>query len=148
MHATMQSICWVIGGVACMAVLDATGWWGDWHIWLKYAIGGVPSAVALLNIMAQPLQTRYEFAFDHFLIGDYDIRIRQGWLLHTTIKVPYNRVQHVATSQGPVMRHYDLVAVEIHTATSKHSIEALEPVEAERLVDLISERVRVSKEDL
>lgn len=46
------------------------------------------------------------------------------------------------------MRHYDLVAVEIYTATSKHSIEALEPAEAGRLVDLVSERVRVSKEDL
>ena len=61
-HAAMQSLCWSVGGIACMSVLDATGWWDTWRIWLKYAIVGVPLAVALFehygSAFADPIQVR------------------------------------------------------------------------------------------
>ncbi|NMM93542.1 PH domain-containing protein [Bifidobacterium oedipodis] len=148
MNAAIQSACWLIGDAIGALVLQSTGWWAGWPQALRIGVMALIAAIAVLNPAVQPLQTRYEFAFDRFLIGEHDIRIRTGWLFHQTVTVPYNRVQHVQTKQGPVMRHCNLVTLEIHTASDEHQIEALDPAEAQRVNDLIAKRVLASKEDL
>ena len=147
-NAAIQSVCWLAGGAIASLIFQTTGWWSSWSQASRIAALTVIVLIAAGNLAIQPLQTRYEFAFDRFLIGDHDIRIRTGWLFHKTVTVPYNRVQHVDTEQGPVMRHFNLVSLEIHTASSEHEIEALESAEAQRLCNLISARVMASKENL
>lgn len=148
MNAIIQSVCWLIGGALGALVLQSTGWWAGWLPSVRVGVLALVAAIAVINVAVQPLQTRYEFAFDRFLIGEHDIRIRTGWMFHQTVMIPYNRVQHVQTKQGPVMRHCDLVTLEIHTAADTHQIEALDPAEAQRVNDLIAKRVLASKEDL
>ncbi|MBW3092455.1 PH domain-containing protein [Bifidobacterium sp. 82T10] len=136
--------CWLAGCAVAAAICWFNGWW---HFWQPLVIGLV-GAGAILSLASQPLQTRYRYAFNRFMIGDRYLRIRDGWLFRTTTTIPYNRVQHVDTEQGPILRRFGLTTISVHTAVGEHKIESLETAEAERVTALIAERVAVAKEDL
>ena len=126
------------------AICLANGWWDFW----QPLIIGLVAAYSVLDLAFQPLQTTYAYAFNRFSIGEKDLRLRKGWLFRSTTTVPFNRVQHVDTKQNPVLRHFRLTSVVVHTAVDTHEIEALNDAEAERMVELITERVAYAKEDL
>lgn len=137
--AIALAIC-AIAATVCLI----NGWWDFWQ---PLAIGLI-AAWAVLDLASQPLQTKYSYAFHRFAIGEHDLRIKKGWLFRSSTTIPFNRVQHVDTKQNPVLRHFDLTAVVVHTAVSEHEIEALDTAQAERVVQLITERVATAKEDL
>lgn len=126
------------------AIFIAADWWG---LWQGLALG-VVSALALVELVTQPLQTRYEYTFNRFSIGRRDLKIRKGWMFRKSVTVPFNRVQHIDTKQGPMLRKFGLMAVIVHTAVGEHEIEALDQDEAARVVDLITARVLTAKEDV
>lgn len=134
--------------VAVCAVLAtafiASDWWGFWQ---ALVLGGI-AVCALLELATQPLQSRYAYTFCRFSIGERDLRIRKGWMFRSSVTVPFNRVQHVDTKQGPLLRRFGLMAVQVHTAVGAHAIEALDVDEAERVVATITARVLTAKEDL
>ncbi|OZG62019.1 Bacterial PH domain-containing protein [Bifidobacterium lemurum] len=129
---------------AAVAVCLINDWWGFW----PGLIIGVVAAVDIVSLAVQPLQTAYQYAFNRFAIGERELVLKKGWLLRSTTTVPFNRVQHVDTKQGPVLRAFDLMAVIVHTAVGEHTIEALDVDEAQRVVELITARVLAAKEDL
>lgn len=129
---------------ALAAVFVAVDWWGFWQGLVLGAIAGF----AAVELATQPLQTRYEYAFQRFSIGRRDLRIRKGWMFRKSVTVPFNRVQHVDTKQGPLLRRFGLMAVSVHTAVGEHDIEALDQDEAMRVVDLITARVLTANEDV
>ncbi|MCH9276141.1 PH domain-containing protein [Bifidobacterium amazonense] len=139
----LQFLFWLAVFAATAAFCHARGWW-TW----QPIILALLAAVNVLDFASQPLQTRYRYAFSRFLIGDRFLRIRKGWLLRKTVTIPYNRVQHVDTKQGPLLRRFDLTTIVIHTAATEHEIDALDAAEAERVTALITERVAAAKEDL
>ena len=137
--AIWLAVCGVI-----VAICLANGWWGFW----QRLIIGVAVVYAVLELVSQPLQTKYMYAFTRFRIGERDLATRKGWLFRTSTTTPYTRVQHVDTKQNPVQRHYGLTTVVVHTAADEHEIAALDTAEAERIVALITERVAAAKDDL
>ena len=137
--AIWLAVCGVIAAV-CMT----NGWWGFW----QRLIVGVAVVYAVLELVSQPLQTKYMYAFTRFRIGEHDLATRKGWLFRTSTTTPYTRVQHVDTKQNPVQRHFGLTTVVVHTAADEHEIAALDTAEAERIVALITERVAAAKDDL
>ncbi|PST47950.1 hypothetical protein COO72_10415 [Bifidobacterium callitrichos] len=142
-----ETISFVIAIAVCgvvAAVCIANGWWGFW----QRLIVGLFAAYAVLDLLTQPLQTKYAYTFYRFRIGGRDLRTRKGWLLRKSTAVPYNRVQHVDTKQNPVLRHFHLTTVVVHTASDEVEIEALDTDEAERVVALITDRVASAKDDL
>lgn len=130
------------GAATVICVLN--GWWGFW----PRLVVALAAAYAVLALAFQPLQTRYAYAFYRFRIGGCDLATRKGWLFRRSTTVPYNRVQHVDTKQNPVLRHFGLTTVVVHTAADALEIEALDTAEAERMVALITERVASAKDDL
>lgn len=77
-------------------------------------------------------------------VADEEIRLREGLFVVTQTVIPMVRVQHVDTSQGPVMRMLGLAAVDISTAARKHSIPALSDEHAAELRDRIATLARVT----
>ncbi|MBT1165741.1 PH domain-containing protein [Bifidobacterium simiarum] len=135
------------GVAACAVVLVVcriVGWWTPWHL----PVAAVAVALILTDLASQPLRTRYAYRFNRYSLGDHDVMLHRGWLLRTTTTIPYNRVQHVETMQGPLLRRFGLTAVEIHTAVDDHEIAALENETAEAIVEQISSRVLTSKDDV
>lgn len=81
-------------------------------------------------------------------IFDQEIYIQNGILIVTKTLVPMVRVQHVDTSQGPILKKYGLATLQISTAATTHEIPALLEEEASALRDQISELARVEQDDV
>ena len=62
--------------------------------------------------------------------------------------VPMVRVQHVDTTQGPLLRKYQLATIYISTAATRHEIPAIDLQEAEELRHSISALARVAEDDV
>lgn len=145
-NAVIESlIVWAVCGIIA-AVAWSHDWWGVWP-WPAVALT-VAVAYGVIGLAAQPLQNRYGYAFSRFMVGERELRIRKGWLFRSVTIIPFNRIQHVDTTQNPVLRHYGLTKVVVHTAVGEHEIEALETAEADRVAQLVTDRVARSREDL
>lgn len=70
-----------------------------------------------------------------------DLLISRGVLWREETVVPYGRMQLVEVTSGPVERHFGLASVQLHTAAaaSDARIPGLDPTEAERLRDRLTE---------
>ncbi|MET7381559.1 PH domain-containing protein [Streptomyces sp. NPDC005526] len=72
---------------------------------------------------------------------DDDLLISRGVLWREETVVPYGRMQLVEVTSGPVERHFGLATVQLHTAAAATdaTIPGLDPAEAERLRDRLTE---------
>ncbi|MEV7124842.1 PH domain-containing protein [Streptomyces sp. NPDC093260] len=70
-----------------------------------------------------------------------DLLITRGVLWHEETVVPYGRMQLVEVTSGPVERRFGLATVQLHTAAAATdaTIPGLDPAEAERLRDRLTE---------
>ncbi|MEU0069424.1 PH domain-containing protein [Streptomyces sp. NPDC006332] len=70
-----------------------------------------------------------------------DLLISRGVLWREETVVPYGRMQLVEVTSGPLARHFRLAGVQLHTAAaaSDAAIPGLDPAEAERLRDRLTE---------
>jgi membrane protein YdbS with pleckstrin-like domain len=125
-------------------VLHRLQWWGWWQETLVIAA----AALSVLDLLLRPVISRYEYAVNRFILGEHEVSIRKGWFLRTLTVIPYNRVQHVETKQGPLLHAFSMTSVEVHTAVGSHKIDALEIDDAHRVVSQITAKVRIEKEDL
>lgn len=81
-------------------------------------------------------------------VHENELDLQHGLFTVTRVLVPMVRVQHVDTSQGPILRKYNLATVTISTAATVHEIPALEMEEADQLRDYISKLAREAKDDV
>ncbi|MFC9927284.1 PH domain-containing protein [Streptomyces sp. NPDC127190] len=70
-----------------------------------------------------------------------DLLISRGVLWREETVVPYGRMQLVEVTSGPVERRFGLATVQLHTAAAATdaTIPGLDPAEAERLRDRLTE---------
>lgn len=81
-------------------------------------------------------------------VREHEIEIQSGLFVVTRTLIPMVRVQHVDTSQGPILKKYDLANISISTAATTHVIPMLITEEADRLRARISELARVAEDDV
>ncbi|MEU9990026.1 PH domain-containing protein [Streptomyces sp. NPDC048045] len=70
-----------------------------------------------------------------------DLLISRGVLWREETVVPYGRMQLVEVTSGPVERYFKLASVQLHTAAAATdaTVPGLDPAEAERLRDRLTE---------
>ncbi|MFV0134494.1 PH domain-containing protein [Streptomyces sp. HMX87] len=70
-----------------------------------------------------------------------ELLISRGVLWQHETVVPYGRMQLVEVTSGPLERHFGLASVQLHTAAAATdaTIPGLDPAEAERLRDRLTE---------
>lgn len=70
-----------------------------------------------------------------------DLLIQRGVLWREETVVPYGRMQLVEVESGPLQRKFGLASLQLHTATAATdaTIPGLDPAEAERLRDRLTE---------
>jgi membrane protein YdbS with pleckstrin-like domain len=70
-----------------------------------------------------------------------DLLISRGVLWREETAVPYGRMQLVEVTSGPIERRFGLATVQLHTAAAATdaTIPGLDPAEAERLRDRLTE---------
>lgn len=78
-----------------------------------------------------------------FALREHDLWMQEGVLFRSWSVVPYSRIQHVDTRQGPIERVLGLARLMVFTASGMGAdagISGLSEEEASRLRDLLSRR--------
>ena len=114
--------------------------------WWIYAIASCVVVIyAYLFVYLFPkikwLRWRYE-------VRESEIELQHGLFIVKRTLIPMVRVQHVDTSQGPILRKYNLAGITVSTAATNHEIPALVMEEADELRSRISILARVADDDV
>ncbi|HKS06339.1 MAG TPA: PH domain-containing protein [Gemmatimonadaceae bacterium] len=59
--------------------------------------------------------------YTSWMLDDFGLRIRRGWLFKSETLVPRARVQHLDIDRGPLERRYGLATLTLYTAGTGHS---------------------------
>lgn len=131
-------------------------WLGPIAMWAFDTEGVVDMWIYLLIACALLALTLFTtFLIPHFRwkrwrydINEHEIDLQHGLIIVQRTLVPVNRVQHVDTRQGPILRNYGLSNVTISTAATTHEIPALTDENAGTVRDQISRLALKAKEDV
>lgn len=117
-----------------------------WHlpIWTYAVAGGGFFILGLLEYVVFP-RIRYEH-FTYEVRSD-EVEVTYGLFIVTKMLIPMNRVQHVKTEQGPILKKYGLSALHISTASNTEKIPGLLEEEALSLRNTIANLAKVDEED-
>ncbi len=139
---------WMLGRLIFLAIVALGGLFG------LFVTGGVgwilqhPLVGAMLVLFVGLIFTLYLMwpfvAFRHwgFALRETDLLIRSGVFWKHVIAVPFNRIQHVDSAAGPLMRSMGLARLTIHTAGSQMGsvgLPGLPAARAEALRDYLSQ---------
>ena len=114
------------------------------EVWLAV----VCAAVILVQLACLIVLPTIRYRRWRYEVTNTDVLIRSGLIVVTTSIIPMVRVQHVETTQGPVLKHYGLASVTITTAGSSFEIPGLASHEAEVLRDQVAVLARIAQEDV
>ena len=117
----------------------------DWPIFMEYIAVAIGIITAVTSIWLFP-KIRWEHW--RYEVREHEIEIQSGLFIVTTTLIPMVRVQHVDTSQGPILKKYDLANISISTAATTHIIPMLITSDADNLRARISELARVAEDDV
>ena len=142
---------WRIGSLWNLLV-----WAVPFYLFSSYMQGGAPAALVAVSIVLALIFTivmifiipalRWREWYYH--IDEHEIELQHGIIIIQRTLIPVNRVQHVDTRQGPVLRDYDLADVVISTAATSHKIPALDVETADQVRKKISTFARKAREDV
>lgn len=116
-------------------LLGAATWFllrpGDW----RWTTGAALAPWAVTAFLAWRLPPR-RYASWRYELGPDALRLGRGVMFRSESVVPYTRIQHVDTEQGPFERMLGIARVTVHTASASSqslTIPGLVPDDAERL---------------
>lgn len=107
--------------------------------WVAVAVALVPWLIAALA--AWRLQRRRYDAW-RYRVTDDALRLDRGVMVRTESVVPYTRIQHVDTEQGPIERALGLMRVTVHTASGSGAsltVPGLRPDDAAALREQLAQ---------
>lgn len=143
---------WRIGGMlrSLFIWLIPLGFWlfdaeNSISLWIYISLLAVALLLSLLFIFWIPKIRWRRWRYD---IDEHEIDLQRGLIVVRRTLVPINRVQHVDTRQGPILRNYSLSDVVITTAATTHQIPALTDETADTVRSNISMFARRAKEDV
>ncbi len=117
----------------------------EWPTFIYFIAGAVVLLSAILSVYLFPKirweRWRYE-------VREREIEVQHGLFVVKRTLIPMVRVQHVDTTQGPILKRYNLGNISISTAATVHTIPALIMDEADGLRARISELARVAEDDV
>lgn len=106
------------------------------------------SIVLMLTLLFSFLIPHFRWKRWRYDINEHEIDLQHGLIIIQRTLIPVNRVQHVDTRQGPILRNYHLSNVAISTAATTHQIPALTEENASEVRDKISRLALKAKEDV
>lgn len=116
-----------------------------WPKWYVIALACFVLVFTIISIYVFPTIRWQRWRYE---VREQEIELQHGVFIIKRTLVPMVRVQHVDTTQGPLLRKYNLATVAISTAATKHEIPAIDLQEAEELRRSISALARVAEDDV
>lgn len=134
--ATARGVVVSVAVLPVIAGLALVGWLLDAPV--LYAGSALAGAGWLVALWATPRQVR---AISWVEQGE-ELVIRKGRVFRRLVSIPYGRLQLADMQSGPVLRHFGLADVQIHTAAPRSggTVPGLPLEEAEALRARLTER--------
>lgn len=132
-------------------------WWFVPVVYGFFALGGVTERwpVVLLTVLVvfntilqASIIPSIRWRRWSYQIDKHEIYLQHGIFIIRRTLIPVNRIQHVDTRQGPIMRSFDLSSVTITTAATTHEIPALNDEVADEVRNRISDLARAADQDV
>lgn len=129
--------------IAVNIAVFAGGGGFSWWVWTLYGLWLVWFGVGLLLV-----QKNYELT--GYVIRHKDIIFKTGVIFRHVITIPFNRIQHVEITEGPVQKLFSLASLKVYTAGGSGSdlvISGLYKLEAGRVKEYITGKIQDSDEE-
>ncbi len=138
--------------------LSSLFWWTIPFVYGFVALGSdttpgwpilvITGLVVLNTILQASIIPKIRWRRWRYQIDEYEIYIKFGIFVIRRILIPVNRIQHVDTRQGPILRSFGLSTVTITTAATTHEIPALSDEVADEVRNTISNLARAADQDV
>lgn len=109
---------------------------------LRLALIGLPGLGVLLGALFTWLAVK-SARVKGIALRDHDMAFRSGLIFRKIVLLPFNRVQHVEISSGPLQRKFGLASLKFYTAGGAGidlKIDGLLEAEANRLREFIMDK--------
>jgi len=117
-----------------MTVID-----GPMLVWLLPLMVTAVVAILWITALVEIMYRRWRWE-----ITDVEVRLQSGLIIVRRTVIPMARIQHVDTSQGPLLRILALSEVHFWTAAGKHKIPMLADSDAADIRDRIAALAQVT----
>ena len=114
---------------------------GTWLI-----IAGIYFGIILIIFLLNFLLIDYRYNFFRYEVTPKEIIFQKGFIFRSITYVPFSRIQHIETEQGPFLRREELMELIIHTAATDHSIAGLSIEEAQMIRQNVMKKVEETDE--
>lgn len=108
-------------------------------VWLVPLVVTVAVIVVWLGPAVELMYRRWRWD-----VTDTQVRLQSGLIIIKRTVIPMARIQHVDTSQGPILRLFDLSEVHVSTAAGPHKIPMLAEKDAAGIRDRIAALAQVT----
>ncbi|MFD2657591.1 PH domain-containing protein [Gracilibacillus thailandensis] len=138
-----------IGNIIGFIVLAVLFWldnYFDWPIWANWILIAVLLFLVVGTIWSF-IEPHYLYRSWRYQISNDYLQLSYGVFTKEWVTVPMSKIQSVSTSQGPIMRGYQLRSIKVETMGSSHVIPALEEHVALELRARIAEFANLKEVD-
>ena len=112
--------------------------------------GLIPGLIMLIGLIFTLLAMK-KIRLQGYAVRTHDIAYRSGLFWRKVVMLPFNRVQHVEVTSGPLQRRFGLATLKFYTAGGKSvdlRIDGLRAEDAERLRANILARSALAEETI
>lgn len=112
---------------------------GPTAVWLVPLIVTVVAGLLWITALVEIMYRRWRWE-----VTNVEVRLQSGLIIVRRTVIPMARIQHVDTSQGPLLRQFALSEVHFWTAAGKHKIPMLADSDAADIRDRIAGLAQVT----
>ncbi|SEK17869.1 hypothetical protein SAMN04488700_1042 [Carnobacterium iners] len=112
-----------------------------------YLVFSIYFTLILILFLLNFLLINYRYHYFRYEITTKEVVFQKGFIFRSITYVPFSRIQHIETEQGPFLRREHLMELVIHTAATAHHIAGLSLKEAEKLRESLLERIEEASID-
>ncbi|MDN6327515.1 MAG: PH domain-containing protein, partial [Alkalibacterium sp.] len=102
--------------------------------------------IILIIFLLNFLLIDYRYNFFRYEVTPKEIIFQKGFIFRSITYVPFSRIQHIETEQGPFLRREELMELIIHTVATDHSIAGLSIEEAQMIRQNVMKKVEETDE--
>lgn len=90
---------------------------------------------------------KYRYQYFRYEITNEELVFQKGFIFRSITYVPFSRIQHIETEQGPFLRRENLMELVVHTAATAHHLAGLSIEDSEILRQSLLQKVEEASED-
>lgn len=141
---TIATLCLIGAGFLGLGALHFFDLYNQYWLWglMAYFL------LVLCGYVVGLLLIPYRYHFQRYQVTADELQFQSGYFFRETTYVPIQRIQHMETAQGPLLRRVALMSLTIHTAGTTHEIAGLATADALALQEQVAHLVKAGHLDV